>query len=98
MLRLARLLVTTVESLLSSAGPSLSVPLRVVTPLADVISSAHPTPDLAVVAHALAEGFEAVVLEDATRAISADGWRAAKQELLDLGALVQTSHAGLREP
>jgi len=47
---------------------------------------------------ALAEGFEAVVLEDATRAISAAGWQAAKKDLLDLGALVQTSHAGLREP
>ncbi len=47
---------------------------------------------------ALAEGFEAVVLEDATRAISAPGWKAAKQDLLALGALVQTSHAGLREP
>ncbi len=47
---------------------------------------------------ALAEGFEAVVLEDATRAISADGWAAARADLLALGALVQTSHAGLREP
>ncbi|MFD1469143.1 bifunctional nicotinamidase/pyrazinamidase [Hymenobacter caeli] len=46
---------------------------------------------------ALAEGFEAVVLEDATRAISAEGWAAAQADLLALGGLVQASHGGLRE-
>ena len=46
---------------------------------------------------ALAEGFEAVVLADATRAISAEGWARAQADLLDLGGLVQTCHTGLRE-
>ena len=46
---------------------------------------------------ALAEGFEAVVLADATRAISAEGWEQAQADLLALGGLVQDSHTGLRE-
>lgn len=40
---------------------------------------------------ALAEGFAATVIEDATRAISAEGWTAAKADLRQLGGQVLSS-------
>ena len=47
---------------------------------------------------ALAEGFEAVILADATRAISAEGWAAAQADLRQHGGHVVSSLAGPVQP